>query len=230
MSEEVRKMFSDISGDYDLLNDLLSFGRHRNWKKSFVRRLNIPQNGRHLDVATGTGDIAERIVMQYGRNVWVKGIDFSESMIIKAKYRKNTKFDNLSFDVGDATNLNFSDNEFDSVSISFGIRNIPELLAAISEMTRVIKPGGLLAIMEFGTPDAPFNTIYKLYSKYILPLVGKFISGNDFAYTYLPETIKKFPYGKEFQKLLMDTNNFSEVEIMKLEFGTVYAYFCRKKS
>lgn len=230
MSEKVRNMFSEISSQYDLLNDLLSFGRHRCWKRKFVNKINLPPYGKHLDVATGTGDIAELIVRKYGNSTEIIGVDFSESMIIKANYRKSTKHTNLNFKFGDATNLEYQDNYFDSVSISFGIRNIPELQKAIQEMTRVIKPGGMLAIMEFGTPSEPFNTFYKFYSKYIIPTIGNVMSGNDDAYTYLPETIKQFPYGEQFKKILNSTNLFSDIEIIKMEFGAVYAYFCRKNN
>jgi demethylmenaquinone methyltransferase / 2-methoxy-6-polyprenyl-1,4-benzoquinol methylase len=143
--------------------------------------------------------------------------------------RKNPNFDNLSFQVGDATDLQFEDNYFDSVTISFGIRNIPDLVGSINEMTRVIKPNGIFAIMEFGTPAPPFNWLYKIYSKYIIPNIGKLMSGNDSAYNYLPETIKKFPYGDTFKQILLDTGLYSKVEFNKFEFGTVYAYYCTKK-
>jgi demethylmenaquinone methyltransferase/2-methoxy-6-polyprenyl-1,4-benzoquinol methylase len=229
MSEVVKSMFSDISGQYDLLNDVLSLGRHRWWKKKFVKKINLPANGKHIDIATGTGDIATEIIKQYGKNVEVIGVDFSESMIIKARIRKDIELKNLTFEVGDATDLKFDDNIFNSSSISFGIRNIPDLNKAIFEMSRVIKPGGVLAIMEFGTPDIPFKWFYTFYSKYIIPFIGKIISGNDEAYTYLPETIKKFPYGNDFKELLNNTGLFSKIEILKLEFGTVYCYFCTKK-
>jgi demethylmenaquinone methyltransferase/2-methoxy-6-polyprenyl-1,4-benzoquinol methylase len=229
MSEPVRNMFSDISDKYDILNDILSMGRHRIWKKDFVKNLNLPSNGKHLDVATGTGDIAEKIIEEFGLETQVTGVDFSENMIKSALKRKNPDYTNLNFRVGDATNLEFHDNEFNSVSISFGIRNIPELTKAINEMSRVVKSGGILAIMEFGTPDKPFNFLYKFYSKFIIPFIGKIISGNSFAYSYLPNTIKTFPYNKEFEKILLNTGNFSNIKTKKYDFGVVYAYFCQKK-
>lgn len=229
MSEEVRTMFSDISSQYDMLNDVLSLGRHRVWKKNFIKKIALPEYGKHLDVATGTGDIAGLIATHYGNKTTVIGVDFSESMIINANLRRDRKLENLSFKVGDATNLEFEDGFFDSVSISFGIRNIPDLLGSIKEMSRVIKSGGTFAIMEFGTPTPPFSWFYTFYSKFIIPNIGKMLSGNDSAYTYLPETIKKFPYGDTFKKILLDTALFSDVEIKKFEFGTVYAYFCTKK-
>ncbi|MBX3042372.1 MAG: bifunctional demethylmenaquinone methyltransferase/2-methoxy-6-polyprenyl-1,4-benzoquinol methylase UbiE [Candidatus Kapabacteria bacterium] len=229
MSEQVRDMFSDISAEYDLLNDVLSFGRHRCWKNKFVKNIKLPNDGKHLDVATGTGDIAELVVKKYGMKTEIIGVDFSESMIIKARFRKNSKYVNLDFQTGDATDLKYPDNYFDSVSISFGIRNIPSLVKAIEEMGRVIKPGGLLAIMEFGTPSQPFNIIYKFYSKYLIPNIGKIMTGNDFAYKYLPETIKKFPYGEEFKKIVISTNIFSDIKVSKMDFGAVFAYYCTKK-
>lgn len=229
MSEKVQRMFSDISGDYDLLNDLLSFGRHRLWKKRFVSKIPMNDGGKHLDVATGTGDIAREVVRQSDGKVRVVGVDFSESMIIKAKYCKDCDWTNLEFQVGDATDLIFDSEYFDSVSISFGIRNIPGLVNAINEMSRVLKPGGILAIMEFGTPDAPFRWFYNFYSKTFMPFVGKIISGHSDAYTYLPETIKVFPYGANFKRILLDTGNFTDVRYEKMELGTVYAYYCVKK-
>ncbi len=229
MSEKIKKMFSDISIQYDLLNDVLSFGRHRLWKKKFVKDLNIKNNDKHLDVATGTGDIAREIIKQYGDKVEVIGIDFSDSMIIKARLKKDAFIKNLNFEVGDATNLNFGDGTFNSVTISFGIRNIPDLHKAIYEMSRVLKPGGVLAIMEFGTPIKPVNYFYAFYSKFIIPSIGRLLSNSEFAYHYLPETIKKFPYGTYFKELLINTRHFSKVEIKKYDFGIVYCYYCTKK-
>ncbi|MFA5513140.1 MAG: ubiquinone/menaquinone biosynthesis methyltransferase [Candidatus Kapaibacterium sp.] len=229
MSNSVRKMFSDISGEYDMLNDVLSFGRHRVWKNKFVKRIKLPVAGKHLDVATGTGDIATKIVEMYGTENEVIGVDFSESMIIKANIRKDISLENLTFKTGDALNLEFESGYFDSVSISFGIRNIPELTNAINEMARVLKPGGMLAIMEFGLPSPPFNYLYSFYSKFIIPFIGKLLSGNDIAYRYLPETIKEFPYDDKFKSIIMSTGKFSDIKIEKYEFGTVYTYYCIKK-
>lgn len=229
MSEEVRNMFSDISGKYDLLNDVLSIGRHRIWKKNFVRKINLPENGKHLDVATGTGDIATLVAKYYGENTEVIGVDFSDEMIINAQSRQDKSMNHLTFKKGDATNLDFTDEYFNSVTISFGIRNIPNLQVAIREMARVLKPNGVLAIMEFGTPTPPFSWLYSFYSKFIMPIIGKLISGNDSAYSYLPETIKRFPYGEKFKKIILSEGQFSEVIIQKIEFGTVYAYYCYKK-
>ncbi len=153
MSEHVRLMFSDISGSYDLGNDVLSGGMHRSWKRRFVKMTRPQQGSRVLDVATGTGDIASLYARKVGAKGEVVGVDFSGAMIDVARKRAKNSFPNLRFEVGDVLDLRFDDDTFDIASISFGIRNVDDPEAGLAEMRRVVKPGGRVAVMEF--PPAP---------------------------------------------------------------------------
>jgi demethylmenaquinone methyltransferase/2-methoxy-6-polyprenyl-1,4-benzoquinol methylase len=227
MSEKVKNMFANISGKYDILNDILSFGTHRSWKTKFVKMTNPDGNSKILDIATGTGDIAFKFYeLKFGR-VKITGIDFTPEMINIANERKQNR--NINFIVGDALNLPFEDNTFDINTISFGIRNVDDVKKSLTEMARVLKPGGRAAILEFGQARKPFAYIYNFYSKYIMPFLGKLISGDDSAYCYLPDTAAKFPSGNNFVQIMKSTNCFSNITVKELMFGVAYIYLGVKK-
>lgn len=202
MSEQVRLMFSDISGSYDLGNDVLSFGTHRLWKRSMVRQARAPRGGSVLDLATGTGDIALLFSDEVGPEGKVIGADFCPDMIQQARAREKNQRRNLSFEVGDAMSLRFTDNSFDISSISFGIRNVDDPVKALSEMRRVVKPGGRVVVLEFGQPRGLFGMLYRFYSNYILPIIGGVVSGNRKAYSYLNRTSAEFPCREGFIDLM----------------------------
>lgn len=202
MSEQVRLMFSDISGSYDLGNDVLSFGTHRLWKRSMVRQARAPRGGSVLDLATGTGDIALLFSDEVGPEGKVVGADFSPGMIEQARAREKNRRSNLSFEVGDAMHLRFADNSFDISSISFGIRNVDDPVKALSEMRRVVKPGGRVVVLEFGQPRGIFGILYRFYSNYVLPIIGGVVSGNRKAYSYLNRTAAEFPCREGFIDLM----------------------------
>jgi demethylmenaquinone methyltransferase/2-methoxy-6-polyprenyl-1,4-benzoquinol methylase len=202
MSEQVRVMFSDISENYDIGNDVLSFGVHRLWKRRMVRRAAAPRGGRVLDLATGTGDIALLFSDAVGAGGSVTGVDFSPEMIELARHRPKNRRDNISFEVGDAMNLRFADNSFDVGSISFGIRNVDDPVKALSEMRRVVRPGGRVVVLEFGQPGGLFGSIYRVYSNTLLPIIGGIVCGNREAYDYLNRTAAQFPCGEQFAALM----------------------------
>lgn len=216
-------MFSDISESYDLGNDVLSFGMHRFWKKRFVRMAGPRPGDRVLDVATGTGDIAALFAKKVGPEGEVVGVDFSAAMISQARNRGRNAFRNIRFEVGDAMDLRFASNSFDIASISFGIRNVDDPAAGIAEMRRVVKPGGRVAVLEFGQPTGLMGVLYRFYSGTLLPLIGGIISGNQEAYRYLDKTAAKFPSGKRFTELMKDVG-FADITTVPLMSGIAWIY------
>ena len=216
-------MFSDISESYDLGNDVLSFGMHRFWKRRFVKMAGPKPGDSVLDVATGTGDIAVNFAKKVGESGEVVGVDFSAAMISLARKRGKNMLKNLRFEVGDALDLRFASNTFDLASISFGIRNVDDPASGIAEMRRVVKPGGRVAIMEFGQPTGVFGALYRFYSRRFMPFIGGIISGNQDAYSYLDKTAAEFPCGEKFVEL-MKANGLHQVKAQPLMGGAAWVY------
>lgn len=223
MSEKVRNMFADISGDYDKMNDILSFGIHHKWRKYLVKNSGAASGMSVLDCATGTGDLAIEFKNAVGSEGNVIGSDFTEEMLVIARNKADDKYD-IKFEFADVMNLHYDDNSFDISSISFGIRNVDVPAQGVSELARVVKPGGRVIILEFGQPKGIFSIFYKFYSKVLMPALGKIFAGNQSAYTYLPETAAKFPSDEKFKKLMLDSGKFSEVKYKALSFGIAYIY------
>lgn len=221
MSEQVREMFTDISGKYDLLNDILSFGIHRFWRKKVVKLLDLKRETKVLDLATGTGDLAFEMEKHADKIV---GTDFCEGMLDVARIKAKARKSNVQFGFADAMNLEFPDNSFDATTISFGIRNVDNPTKCLSEMARVIKSGGKVCVLEFGQPHGVFSWFYKTYSRYIMPKLGKIFAGNASPYTYLPQTAAKFPCGDKFIEIMRSTNAFTSSKAYKLTFGIAYIY------
>lgn len=202
----VREMFDDISPKYDLLNHLLSFGIDRSWRNKMVNLLEARKPASILDVATGTGDLA--IAMAKITPQKIVGIDISEKMLEVGK----TKLTNLGLDAlitlrqADAEKIPFSDNSFHAVTVAFGVRNYENLALGLSEMTRVLRPGGILMILEFSHPESfPMKQLYTFYARHIIPLLGRTVSKNRQAYQYLPDSVAAFPSGNAFVKILEQT-------------------------
>jgi demethylmenaquinone methyltransferase/2-methoxy-6-polyprenyl-1,4-benzoquinol methylase len=216
-------MFSEISERYDTGNDILSFGTHRLWKRRLVRAARAPKDGRVLDLATGTGDIALLFADEVGEHGEVIGIDFSTEMIEHARHRKKNLRSNLAFEIGDAMSLRFADDSFDICSISFGIRNVDDPVKALSEMRRVVKPGGRIVVLEFGQPAGLFGKIYRFYSDTFLTWLGGLISGHREAYDYLNRTAADFPSGEIFVAL-MRAAGFDRITAKSLFGGIAYLY------
>lgn len=226
--EQVAKMFDNIASNYDFLNHLLSMGIDIYWRKKLVKRLTKQAPKNILDVATGTGDLA--IAMLKATPDKITGIDISNGMleIGRKKIKEKGLEDKISFQQADSENLPFEDNDFDAVCVSFGARNFENLEKGLSEMHRVLKPGGNLYILEFSQPDIfPFKQIYQFYFRYILPLLGKIVSNDNAAYNYLPESVSAFPYGKELNKII-ENCGYNKAQDHSLTLGIVSIYIAEK--
>lgn len=201
--EEVAEMFNNISHRYDFLNHFLSVGIDKIWRKKAVKMLRELEPKRILDLATGTGDFAlESLKLQPDLIV---GIDISEGMLeVGREKMKKRKVDHIiSMQLGDSEALPFEDNYFDAFTVGFGVRNYEHLEKGLSEMLRVLRPGGKGIILEFSKPKKfPVKQYYSFHSKYIIPFFGKRISKDDKAYAYLPESVAAFPEGKEFEAIM----------------------------
>lgn len=224
MSEEVRKMFADISDKYDLVNGVLSMGVHNRWRKTAVKMSGAKAGMSVLDCATGTGDLALEFKKTVGNNGYVLGTDFCKEMIEPGPAKAKSKGLVVDFEVADAMNLPYEDNRFDIASISFGIRNVDDPVVALKEMARVVKPGGKVVVLEFGQASGPMKYPFEFYSKYVIPTVGGMITGNRDAYTYLPKTSAEFPAGDKFINLMYKTRSYKEYTYKKLTGGIAYIY------
>jgi len=226
LSREVQSMFGRIAERYDLTNDVLSLGIHRAWRKVAVRFVGVSEGERVLDLCTGTGDQAFALAQQVGRSGWVAGLDFVPRMLELAQLKDRGRVPVLQipFIQGDATSLPFGDEQFDLVTISFGIRNVDDPLLCLQEILRVLRPGGRVMVLEFGRPQAPiFGRIYELYSKFVMPILGGVLTGDRSAYEYLPKTAAAFPDGFDFIELLRQAN-FRCLRFKPLMSGLAYVY------
>ncbi|MEM9339836.1 MAG: bifunctional demethylmenaquinone methyltransferase/2-methoxy-6-polyprenyl-1,4-benzoquinol methylase UbiE [Bacteroidota bacterium] len=204
--QQVADMFDSISRRYDFLNHFLSLGIDIRWRKKAIKQLKASQPKKILDIATGTGDFAiEALDLKPDQ---VIGVDISEGMLgVGRQKMKKKKIDHIiDMQSGDSENLNFDDNNFDAVIVAFGVRNFENLEKGLKEMNRVLKKGGKAIILEFSKPTVfPFKQLYHFYFRWILPKIGKLVSKDNAAYTYLPESVNEFPYGQEFLNVLERT-------------------------
>lgn len=222
--QQVRSMFNSIAPRYDFLNHFLSLGTDYCWRKKTIRLIGKRHPEKILDVATGTGDLA--IAAAKLRPQKITGIDIAEEMLtIGRKKIARKKLEHLiSLETGDSENLKFPDESFDAVMVAFGVRNFENLEKGLAEMHRVLKRGGIAAILEFSGPEKfPVRQLYHFYFRFILPVVGRFISGNRSAYTYLPESVSKFPSGDEFLQC-MEKAGFNNNTRNPLTFGIATLY------
>ena len=201
--EQVARMFDSISGNYDFLNHFLSLGIDIHWRRKAVKLLAPGKPKLILDVATGTGDFAvETLKLNPDK---VIGIDISEGMLeVGRKKMKDRGYDSrIELLSGDSENLPFEENKFDAVVVGFGVRNFENLEKGLAEMYRVLKPGGRMVVLEFSKPTMfPFKQLFNFYFNFILPKIGKLISRDPAAYTYLPESVQAFPDGDSFVRIL----------------------------
>ena len=200
---QIEEMFNAIAADYDKLNHIMSFGIDRLWRKRAVRTIADSREPlRVLDVASGTGDFAIAIAKKIHPESEIIGVDLSERMLEVGRTKVP---DNVSLQLGDVEALPFSDNTFDRLSVAFGIRNFEHLEQGLSEMHRVLRPGGKMVILELSYPDNPLLLWgYKLYTLHILPFIGGLISGDRKAYTYLPRSILAFPKAERIVPMLQN--------------------------
>lgn len=222
--QEVEEMFDHISPRYDFLNHFLSMGIDIRWRKKAISMLKKYQPKTILDVATGTGDFAIEAMSLQPESI--TGIDLSEGMLQKGRKKiADKKLENtIQLLKGDSEALPFPDNHFDAVTVAFGVRNFENLNKGLNEINRVLKPGGILIVLEFSKPTVfPVKQLYGFYFKYLLPLMGKVISSDNSAYTYLPESVKAFPDGKTFVNILNECG-FNNGTFHSLSFGIATIY------
>lgn len=226
--EQVAQMFNSISHKYDFLNHLLSGGIDIIWRKKAIRQLQNKGIKTILDIATGTGDFAiEALKINPEKIV---GVDISEGMLSfgKEKIKKLGLEHIISLELGDSEKLHFPDNSFDAITVSFGVRNYEDLEKGLTDMLRVLKPEGYCLILEFSNPrNFPMKQLYAFYSKAILPLLGRLISKDPAAYTYLPESVKAFPDGEKFISILQKVG-YSEAKWIPMTGGICSIYIGRK--
>jgi demethylmenaquinone methyltransferase/2-methoxy-6-polyprenyl-1,4-benzoquinol methylase len=227
--EQVADMFNDISGRYDFLNRFLSAGIDISWRKKALEELSEIAPKHLLDVATGTADVAIMAAKQLQPDK-ITGIDISEGMLEVGRQKiKDEKLeDTISLLKGDSEAINFKDETFDAVTVAFGVRNFMHLEKGLSEILRVLKPGGKLVVLEFSKPATPVvKSIYSFYMKIVTPGVGKLFSQNRDAYKYLDESIRQFPEGKHFSSIL-DQLGFHQTYSKTLSLG-ICSIYCGTK-
>ncbi|BDD11149.1 demethylmenaquinone methyltransferase [Fulvitalea axinellae] len=227
--EQVAGMFDNISKKYDLLNRVLSMGIDVYWRKVAVNILKKRSPKTILDIATGTGDFALQ-AFRGAKPDKIIGADISAGMLEvgRQKVAKAGLSEKIEMRLGDSENLEFEDESFDAVIVAFGVRNFENLEKGLAEMRRVLKPGGQVIIIEFSQPASfPFKQIYNFYFKHILPVIGKMVSKDNSAYTYLPESVNAFPYGQNFLDIL-DGVGYSKGVCKSLTFGICSIYTADK--
>ncbi len=222
----VQNVFSSVAPSYDIMNDLMSLGMHRLWKKRFVETVDLKENDIVLDVGSGSGDIASEILKEdIPTSLYL--LDLNEKMLLEGRKRLK-KEKNIKYFIGNAEKLNFENNFFDKYTISFCLRNVTEYLLSIKEAYRVLKPGGKYSCLEFSTPKSSLiSSSYKIYKSRILPLLGELVAKDKNAYNYLSESIDLFPSQEELSKNLQDCG-FSKVETINLFNGIVAIHTCYK--
>ena len=224
---EVEDMFDNIAPKYDLLNHVLSMKIDVLWRNTLVKWMNKDAPKLVLDVATGTGDLA--IAVQKGTGAEVVGLDLSQQMLNVGidKIKKINLDQKISMQKGDAENLPFEDNKFDAVSVAFGVRNFENLEKGLAELRRVVKENSSVYILEFSKVEGFLAPFYLFYFKNILPQIGKLVSKDNRAYTYLPDSVNAFPFGEKMKQILLDTG-YSKVEYKKLSLGIATIYKATK--
>ena len=228
--EQVASMFNNISGTYDFLNHFLSLGIDMIWRKIAIRELIKDKPAYILDVATGTGDLAFEAIQTLNPDK-VVGIDIADGMlsIAREKILKRNMQDKFEVRLGDSEKLLFEKDTFDAVTVAFGVRNFEHLEIGLGEMLRVLKPQGMVVILEFSQPTkSPIKQGYNFYSKYILPGIGQLISKERSAYEYLPASVSAFPFGEKFTTILQNVG-YSDTKCLPLTFGIASIYTGRKK-
>jgi demethylmenaquinone methyltransferase/2-methoxy-6-polyprenyl-1,4-benzoquinol methylase len=233
--EQVAEMFDTISPKYDLLNHVLSGGIDILWRKRAIRELGKFRSDtyapkRILDIATGTGDFAlEALTLKPDKIV---GMDISEGMLTvgREKMKKRGVDQLIEMRMGDSEGLPLPDNDFDAVIVAFGVRNFENLLKGLTDMHRVTRPGGVCVVLEFSNPrQFPFKQVYGFYSRTILPLIGRLVSKDTSAYTYLPESVQAFPDGPDFLRIY-EAAGFTNTKWIPLTFGVASIYIGQKKA
>ena len=228
-TEQVRDMFDSIAPAYDFMNRMMTFGIDKLWRLKAVKQLKRHSPERILDVATGTGDLALLLCRKL-RPKSLVGIDLSENMIDIAKEkcgRSELKTD-VRFRTADCLDLPFSDGSFDCVTVAYGVRNFERLLQGYKEMFRVLSAGGVLCVIELSTPTSPLvKPFYSFYTKCVIPMIGRLVSHDVRAYSYLPESIAAVPQGDDMLELMRQAG-FHDMRYIPLTLGTCTIYLAKK--
>lgn len=227
--EQIEHMFDEIAPQYDRLNRLMSFGMDKGWRKKGILKLKALNPKKILDVATGTGDLAIE-AYKLLRPDRVLGVDISEGMmkIGREKVAAEGLPEQIQFEWQDCTDLHLAPDSFDAAMVAFGVRNFEDLDKGLQNILRVLRPGGQLMILELSTPEHfPMKQAYHIYSRYIIPMMGRRISKSKEAYTYLPRSIEAFPQNKEM-KAILEKNGFRTAEYKKLFPGVCTLYLATK--
>jgi demethylmenaquinone methyltransferase/2-methoxy-6-polyprenyl-1,4-benzoquinol methylase len=226
--QQVKSMFDNISSNYDGLNRVISFGIDQSWRKKVIKLVSDSQANSVIDIATGTGDLAIALAKAKIKNVI--GLDISNGMLDvgRKKIKALDLEDKIDMVQADSENLPYDDNSFDAATVAFGVRNFENLDKGLSEINRVLKPGGLFVVLETSNPTKfPFKQGYFFYSKYILPSIGKLFSKDKSAYRYLSESASVFPFGEAFNNILKK-NGFINVKDFPQTFGAATIYIATK--
>ncbi len=226
--EQVTQMFDNVSSNYDFLNRVLTFGIDVNWRKKVIKIVSDANAKKIIDIATGTGDLA--IMLAEINPEKIVGLDLSPGMLEVGKKKVTDKnLDQvIEMVLGDSENLPYKDGSFDAATVGFGVRNFENLEKGLSEIHRVLKPGGSFVVLETSQPtEFPMKQGFTFYSKYIIPTLGKLLSKDKNAYTYLPESAAAFPYGKAFNDIILKTG-FSSSKILPQTFGAATIYHAIK--
>jgi demethylmenaquinone methyltransferase / 2-methoxy-6-polyprenyl-1,4-benzoquinol methylase len=218
----VRGVFDSVAGSYDLMNDLMSGGMHRLWKRFALAQTGLRPGQRALDVASGTGDLGAGLARQVGKDGLAVLTDINREMLARGRDRLIDKGlgAQVSFVIANAERLPFPDRSFDCVTIGFGLRNVTDKAAALASMRRVLRPGGRLLVLEFSKPRPEIRAAYDAYSFNVLPRLGGIVAGDAASYRYLAESIRMHP-DQEGLKLMMKGAGFGHVDVHNLSAGVV---------
>jgi len=226
--EQIATMFDHIAPKYDVLNHILSFNIDKIWRRKAIKLISVNSPEKILDVATGTGDFA--IAALKSGATKIIGIDISKEMVAvgQEKIRKLGLEDKIELRTGDSEAIQFPDLSFDAATVAFGVRNFENLGRGLDELFRVLKPGGTLCVLEFSKPrQLIVRLAYRFYSKKLMPRIGRMVSEDQSAYTYLPESIEEFPDGEKFITFMRESG-FEQIHEYRLTFGVATIYVGKK--
>ncbi|RKQ37663.1 demethylmenaquinone methyltransferase [Oceanobacillus halophilus] len=228
--ERVHHVFEKIYKNYDSMNSIISFQRHKAWRKDVMKRVKVEKGTKALDVCCGTGDWSISLSEAVGDNGKVVGLDFSQNMLSIAKKKKEElQLENLELIHGNAMELPFEDNSFDYVTIGFGLRNVPDYMTVLKEMYRVVKPGGKVVCLETSQPTAiGFKQLYFFYFRFIMPLFGRIFAKSYQEYAWLNESTRTFPNKKKLKKMFLEAG-FYQVDVKSYTGGVAAMHMGFKK-